>query len=211
MPLLPVSAGTRNHFARDIGLGDLDAAASAAESGMVRMVDVGWVNDRCFINNSSIGLYPKIVIRREAHERRMPKALATVVAAFGQLRRNDRITVTIDDHRHDAWMVFVGNGRYGEGVLDLADRESIDDNALDVRIARADRPLARLRIVAALLLGRLASSQAIEQFTCTSTTLRVGRAEVEVALDGEVEAPGSPLAYTSDAASLPVLVPRNTE
>ena len=96
-------------------------------------------------------------------------------------------------------------------MLDLADRKSIDDNVLDVRIARADRPSARLRIVAALLLGRLASSQAIEQFTCTGTTLRVGRAEVEVALDGEVETLGSPLGYTSDAASLPVLVPRNPE
>src|SRR4051794_2296023 len=83
--LLPGPAGTRNHFAQDVGVCSVDEAAGAAESGQVELVDVGRVNGRIFVNNSSIGLYPKIVIRREAHERRLRKGIANVVAVWEQL------------------------------------------------------------------------------------------------------------------------------
>jgi len=207
IPLLPIPAGTRNHFARDVGVEDLDAAERAV-NGQVITVDAGRVNGRCFVNNSSIGVYPKTVIRREAYERRLPKGVANVVAAYQQLREGGHVDVEIDHDRHRAWMVFVGNGSYGEGLLDLADRETLDGKTLDLRVVRADRPLSRLRIVGALLLGRVARSPLVVRRRARAITVNVNnRSQVEVALDGEVEVMTPPLRYECVPDGLHVLVP----
>ncbi len=206
VPLLVVPAGTRNHFAKDIGIEDLDDAERAV-GGRVIEVDVGCVNDKFFINNSSIGVYPKIVIRREFHQRRLRKGVANIVAAYEQLREGSRVDVEVDGVTHRAWMVFVGNGTYGEGLLDLADRQSLDDGLLDVRVVRGDRPLSRLRIVGAVLLGRLAASPLVVRDRHGATTVDLNRGRVEVALDGEVEKMTTPLRYRCLPKALRVLVP----
>jgi len=206
VPLLPIPAGTRNHFARDVGIEDLDTTEKAA-TGHIISVDVGRVNGRYFVNNSSIGLYPKIVIRREVHEHRLPKGVANVVAAYEQLRQGGRVDAEIDGERHRAWMVFVGNGTYGEGLLDLADRETLDGKTLDLRVVRADRPLSRLRIVGALLFGRLARSPLVLRRRAASITVNLNRTRVEVALDGEVEVLETPLRYETVPNGLQILVP----
>ena len=208
VPLLPIPAGTRNHFAKDVGVADIDDAAAAASGRRVR-VDVGDVNGHRFVNNSSIGVYPRIVIRREAHERHLPKGVANVVAVWEQVRRRgQRFDVDVDNRRHTAWMVFVGNGKYGDGLIDLADRESLDGNCLDVRIALADKPMARVRLLFALLFGRLSRSQLLERMTTAAVDIDLeGRTIVEVALDGEVERLESPLRYRSLEGELWVLVP----
>ena len=206
VPLLPIPAGTRNHFAHDVGVQDLDAAAKAV-AGRIIEIDVGRVNGRHFVNNSSIGLYPKVVVRREVHQRHVRKGLANIVAAYEQIRAGERVTIEIDGVTHLVWMVFVGNGEYGEGLLDLADRESMDRNILDLRVVRGDRPLSRLRIVGALLLGRLARSPLVLRQHRSSLTVRPRRTEVEVALDGEVEVLKTPLKYESVPHALRVLVP----
>jgi len=206
VPLLPVPVGTRNHFARDVGVADLDAAEKAV-NGRVLTIDVGEVSGKFFVNNSSIGIYPKIVIRREVHERRLRKGVANVVAAYEQLRLGERVDVEVDGVTRRAWMVFVGNGSYGEGLLDLADRERVDDGLLDVRVVRADRPWSRMRIVGALLLGRLARSPLVLQWRTAATVVNLNRTRVEVALDGEVEVLAPPLRFRCRAGQLQVLVP----
>jgi undecaprenyl-diphosphatase len=208
-PLLPIPAGTRNHFARDVGVPELDDAVAAAAGGHRREIDVGRVNGHIFVNNSSIGVYPAIVIRRESHQRRVRKGVANVVAVWEQLRHGRRFWVDVAGRRFRVWMVFVGNGRYGEGLLDLADRESLDEHVLDVRVARADRPLARVRILGALFLGRLARSPIMFSVTTPSISLDVNRPSIEVALDGEVERIDTPLCYESVPDALTVLVPRS--
>lgn len=208
VPLLPIPAGTRNHFAKDVGVPEIDDAVDASKGEVIR-VDIGEVNEQRFVNNSSIGIYPRIVVRREAHEKRLPKGVANLVAVWEQVRRRgQRFGVDVDGRTCEAWMVFVGNGRYGEGLIDLADRESLDSNQLDVRIALADKPMARLRLLLALLVGRLVHSQLLEHMTTSAVTIDVeGRGTVEVALDGEVERLETPLRYRSLKGELSVLVP----
>ena len=206
-PLLPIPAGTRNHFARDVGVPELDDAVAAAAGGRRRNVDVGRVNGHIFVNNSSIGIYPAIVVRREFHQRRVRKGVANVLAVWEQLRHGRRFWVDVEGRRYRVWMVFVGNGRYGEGLLDLADRESLDEHVLDVRVARADRLLARVRILGALSLGRLARSPLMYRVTTQSTSLDMNRPRIEVALDGEVERIDTPLFYESVPDALTVLLP----
>jgi diacylglycerol kinase family enzyme len=207
VPLLVVPAGTRNHFAKDLGVDDLDAAGRAAAAGVVRAVDVGDVNGHTFVNNSSIGLYPKVVVTREAHERRMPKSVANLVAIWEQIRHGHRFWVDVDGRRVRAWMVFVGNGSYGDTVGDLATRDTLDGGVLDVRVVRADAPFARLRIVGALLAGRLATSPLHLRSLTSDVTIELARAAVDVALDGEVVRLAPPLRYRVRRKALRVVVP----
>jgi diacylglycerol kinase family enzyme len=207
VPLLPVPEGTRNHFAHDVGIHDLDDAAAAASGGRTTRVDTGLVNGELFINNSSIGLYPRMVRVREAHEHRLPKRIAQLVAAWHQIRNGVPLVADVDGQRVRAWVVFVGNGTYGEGVFDLTTRESLDGGELDLCIVRADRPFARLRTVAAALTGRMSRSPLVERSRIRACTVTLDRPAADVALDGEIERLDAPLRYESSPASLVVLVP----
>jgi undecaprenyl-diphosphatase len=200
-----VPAGTRNHFAHDLGIDEIDDAVEAVNAGRTRTVDVAKVNDAYFVNNSSVGVYPRLVARREARESRMPKGAAAVVAAWHLLRFGRRIVVRVDGNPVIAWAVFVGNNCYGESLRELTGRERMDEGVLDLRIAHADRRLSRLRIVGAVLFGRVAESPLIERRRCVAVQLDMGH-EVEVALDGEVTTMGSPLDYESQSGALTVLV-----
>jgi diacylglycerol kinase family enzyme len=209
--LLPIPAGTHNHFAKAFGIETLDDAAKAADpdGGEARVIDLGQVNDRSFVNNSSVGFYPGLVQQREWHRHKLPKALATVLAAVHRLYSGRRIVVQIDRRPVAAWLVFVGNGCYGERISDLTSRDCLDDRVLDVRIVRADRRFARLRLLAALLLGRLARTPVVERRTCREITIDIrDRRRVDVALDGETMQLSAPLRYESDAHALRVIVPK---
>jgi diacylglycerol kinase family enzyme len=203
--LLAVPGGTRNHFARDLDIVDLDAAAEIADHGSTRTIDVGQVNDLVFVNNSSIGVYPRLVEQREARESDLSKGLAAVVAAWHQLRRGRKLQVDIDGTSEKVWAVFVGNNRYGDSLRDLG-REKLDEGLLDVRIARADGRFSRWRIVLAVLFGRIEHSRLIDRRQCASVTIEQSVASMPVALDGEVTDMKPPLRYTSKAKALTVLV-----
>lgn len=207
VPLLPIPAGTRNHFARELGLEDLQAAGRTAVDGARRRIDLGEVNGRRFVNNSTVGIYPRIVVTREAHQRRWPKGVATVAAAWEQLRHGRRFRAQLDGHSYRAWMVFVGNGRYGKGLLRLNQRQALDENVLDFRLARADSPLARARVVLSLLGGVLERSPLLVHQEARDVELGFERDTVEVSLDGEVMWLEPPLRYASRAGALTVLAP----
>jgi undecaprenyl-diphosphatase len=206
VPLLPVPGGTRNHFALAVGISDLETAGRTAAGGVVRHVDVGDVNGHCFLNNSSVGLYPKLVVRRESYARRMSKRRAQLAAAWEQIRRGRRFRLQLRGRWHRAWLVFVGNGCYGEHVLDFTDRESVGGGDLDIRLVLADRPMARTRVILALLRG-LDTSPLIVRDTCPEAELGLAVPSVEVALDGEVVRLDAPLRYSIRQDGLAVLVP----
>ena len=204
--LLPVPTGTRNHFARELGIETVEMAA-AMVGGPMRSVDLGEVNGQRFVNNASIGFYAALVRERAAHERRLPKALANLTAAWAQARKGHRFPVTVKGETHRAWLVFVGNGCYGKGLADLMNRESIDDGLLDTRILRAAPALARTRTVLALLLGRLGDSPLLVASQDTEVEVEVAAPTVSVALDGEVQRITPPLRFRSLPGALTVLAP----
>jgi undecaprenyl-diphosphatase len=136
----------------------------------------------------------------------MSKWRAQIVAAWEQIRRGRRFRLELNGQWHRAWLVFVGNGCYGEHLLDFTDRETVGGDVLDVRLVLADRPLARTRVVLALLRG-LDTSPLIVRTTCSDTELGLAGQTVEVALDGEVERLEPPLRYTVRHDELSVLVP----
>lgn len=207
VPMVVVPAGTRNHFARELGLETLDHTVAAVRAGHVRRVSVGQVNDRTFVNNASIGMYPDMVRRRERQESRRSKALAGVYAAADVLRQGRPVEVCVDGTDLQAWLVFVGNGRYGDGFIDLVDRDSLESDVLDVRVVRADRRLARARVAAALLAGRLRSSPLIVTREAAELPLGVEGRRIDVALDGEVMTLEAPLTCCVRPGALSVVAP----
>lgn len=209
IPLVPVPTGTRNHFARELGI-ETVAGAAAALGGTRRQVDLAEVNGERFVNNASIGFYAALVRERVAHERRLPKAVANVTAAWAQARKGRRFDVEVGGRSHRAWLVFVGNGCYGAALADLMNRESLDAALLDVRVLRADVPMARNRTVLALLLGRLGSSPLMVQSEEGEVDVDLRAPTVEVALDGEVVHLAPPLCFRSLPGALTVLVPAGT-
>jgi undecaprenyl-diphosphatase len=127
------------------------------------------------------------------------------VAAWHQLRFGRHLRVRVDGTPVKSWAVFVGNNCYGDSLRELTGRERLDEGVLDIRIAHADRRLSRLRIVSAVLFGRVSESPLIDRRRGTEVRLDPGR-PVEVALDGEITRMESPLHYQSHPAALTVLV-----
>jgi undecaprenyl-diphosphatase len=208
LPLLPIPAGTRNHFAKEVGIPTLDDAGLAS-TGDVKVIDLGEVNGEVFVNNANIGIYPRIVRDRAVHQKRFSKQTATLVATWQQVRSLHKFTVTVDGGTsYRAWMIFVGNGRYGSSLVDLGAREALDDGVLDVRILRADGKLARLRVALALLVGKMEASPMAVFDEVTEIELGFARPKVDVALDGELLPMSTPLRFRCRPAALQVLVPR---
>lgn len=206
-PLVPVPAGTRNHFARALDMPELEDAGRAGQAGSVTRIDVGRVNGQWFVNNSSLGVYPEAVALREEHERRIPKRLAQWLAAWQLLRGGEPFAAKVGSLDLKAWLIFVGNGAYGDDLRDIIRRDSLTRNELDVRIVRADRRLGRLRLLAAILTGRLRHTRVIELMSCSAVEIDVDRSRVKVALDGEVKDLTAPLHFESVPGALAVKVP----
>jgi diacylglycerol kinase family enzyme len=203
--LLPVPLGTFNHFARSVGIDTVEAAVDALEQGTPTRVDLGKVNDDVFLNNASIGWYAEMLRTRMRLTHRMPRQLAKVVALLIHLPKAPRFEVELGGHLYKTWLVWVGNGRYDIRVGHLADRLSITEQNLDVRILVADRRLARFRAAFALLTGNVEASDALERFAAQEATFKVGRRTVAVGIDGDGVTLPAPLCFRSAAACLSVL------
>jgi diacylglycerol kinase family enzyme len=203
--LLPVPLGTFNHFARAIGIDTVEAAAEALDGGTPTRIDLGQVDDEAFLNNASIGWYAEMLQTRMRLSHRMPRQLAKVVALLGHLPKAPRIDVEVGGETYTSWLVWVGNGRYDLRVGHLSERLSLTDHHLDVRILAADKRMARLRAGFSLLTGNVETSDAVERFTATEATFRVGRGVVAVGVDGDGVSLPPPLCFRSLPEALRVL------
>ena len=209
VPLLVVPGGTWNHFAKALGVSDVDAAIDAIERGQVVRVSIGAVNDRVFLNTAVFGWYPDLVQTRERLRARWSRPIAASVAFLRHVAAMHRFVIDVDGDRFEAWMLWVGNGRYGLEVSTLSERVIFGESVLDVRIALAHRRLPRLRLIGDLLRGRLRSSNYLERRFVEAPdvmSIAVNRATVAVGLDAEVVTLRSPMRFTSRPSSLPVFV-----
>jgi diacylglycerol kinase family enzyme len=134
LPFVCVPFGTRNHFARDVGLDrDDPLAALAAFAGVERRVDVGRANGRVFLNNVSLGMYASLVRRREEHRRR-GEALARI-RAFGRAVRDWRPRFVLGGELVEARVILVANNEYRLDLFSLGARERLDGGILALYVA----------------------------------------------------------------------------
>lgn len=185
LPLLAVPAGTLNHLAGDLGLDSVAGCAEAVQRGSLACVDVAEIDGRPFLNTASLGAYVALVDAREALQGRIGKWPAAAVAAVRVLRRCRPVRVEIDGNPQAVWLLFLGNCRYGAGGVLPASRTCLDDGVIDVRAARADLRLSRLRLVVALLTGRPESSPVYRRWECREVRVRSLQGALRLSADGE--------------------------
>ena len=204
-PLLPVPCGTRNHFAKDVGIDTVEAAVTAAKAACTRPIDLAWVNDECFLNTCNLGMYTAIVKERVRQKGKLPKRVADFVGLVREGVGGHRLRLVIDDKPVVTWAVFIGNSRYGEALGSLA-REHLDDGLLDVRIILANQRIARLRLIGALLGGRLRRTPVMDQLCAPKLEVATpGCNAMDVAVDGDVCRLRTPLHLRVDRAALTIL------
>jgi diacylglycerol kinase family enzyme len=205
--------GTLNHFAKDLGIPlDLEKAVATIAAPRIGRIDVGRVNDRVFVNNSSIGIYPSIVdareeLRRLGHRKWPAFALAT----FRVLRSHRGVVVRIDaDGRQSLWrtpFVFVGNNEYELDGIHLGGRARLDGGRLFTYLAPRLRTRELPMLLARALLG-VSRSGAFEIVSAPELWIDMPHVRhVRVALDGEIATMTTPLHYRTWPGALKVLLP----
>ncbi len=186
LPMAVIPAGTLNHFARDIGLETPEDTADALASGSVADIDVGLIAGEVFLNTASIGAYVDLVHAREKLEGRIGKWPAAAVALTRVMRSCPPLEVELDGSPRRVWMVFFGNCRYRPAGFAPSWRGRLDDGLVDVRVLSADLPLARLRVLVAILTGTLGTCRAYEHWTAASVKVRSLQGPLRLSRDGEV-------------------------
>jgi YegS/Rv2252/BmrU family lipid kinase len=210
--ILPL--GTLNHFARDLGIPTaLDEAAKLIAARTERRVDVAEMNERVFINNSAIGLYPLMVVDRDLQRRRLgrSKRLAMMVASLRTLARfnHQRLTLTVNDQKAqiDTPLLFVGNNDYRIDLGAPGQRESLEDGHLCVLVMRRK---TRRGLIAASVRALLNRSRPDDMVRLDGVErLRVSslRSQLAVSLDGEVARVATPIDYRIRKKALRVIAP----
>lgn len=218
LPLAVFPAGTLNHFAADLGLSGAGDSVHAVREGSAVAVDVGRADGisasfdrfaRIFVNTASLGGYPDMVAVRERFERRIGKWPAMVIALCWVLRHEPPFEVSIDDERRRVWLIFVGNGVYHPDGFAPTFRGRLDEGRLDLRVVDAAAPLARLRLVGAVLIGRLGRSRVYEQRTVERVLISSEQAgALPFACDGEVTEGVERIVIAPGGARLVVYRPR---
>jgi diacylglycerol kinase family enzyme len=205
VPLLVISAGTRNHFALDLGLDREDPARclDALRDGVEARIDLGEVNGRPFVNNASFGAYAEIV---ESPAYRDDKRGTTLDALPDLLtgRRGAHLVVqaagqTVDGPR----AVLVSNNPYGASDLaGMGRRSRLDGGVLGLITVRVDTP----RQAVALLQG--AHQRGLERAEAPEVVVTADVPEIPAGIDGETVRLPTPVRCTVRPGALRVRLPR---
>ena len=208
--------GTFNHFAKDLNIPlDLEGAAQTIIAGHSTRVDVGEVNGRIFLNNSSLGLYPRMVSERKRQQRLgTGKWPAFFWAGFTVFRRYPFMVVRLSTNGNEfvsrTPLVFVGNNEYEMDGFNIGARARLNAGKLSVYVTHRTGRLGLIRLVLRALLGILDKEKDFVALSTEEIWLETRHRQVRVAVDGEVLVMQPPLHYRVRPLSLRVLVPQDT-
>jgi diacylglycerol kinase family enzyme len=206
IPLLVISAGTRNHFALDLGLDreDPSRCLDALQDGVELQVDLGFIGDRPFVNNASFGAYASVVqspAYRDDKARTTAEMLPELLVGHQGPRLMARAgNVTIDGPQ----AVLVSNNVYGMGdIAGLGRRARLDRGNLGmfaVTVTSAVQAAGLVRGTQSRGLTRLAGREIV---------VDADVAQIPVGVDGEALLLDTPVRCTIRPAALRVRVPRD--
>ncbi|HTH36538.1 MAG TPA: diacylglycerol kinase family protein [Pyrinomonadaceae bacterium] len=209
--ILPL--GTLNNFSKDLGIPQIigDAVTTIAE-GNVSQIDMAEVNGRVFLNNSSIGLYPRMVRHRVEQQR---LGYGKWRAAFWAWLRIFRlspfldVTIKIDNKvfRRKLPFVFVGNNEYEMDLYNIGRRPTLDEGKLSVYFIHSGGRWGVTLLLLHTLTGRLKQWRDFEAVSSEEVTIASRKKRLLVAFDGEVGVMQTPLCYRSLPKALKVIVP----
>jgi diacylglycerol kinase family enzyme len=206
-----VPAGTRNHFALDLGLDrkDVAAALDAYDVAIERRVDLGQIGDRVFVNNVSLGVYAEIVQSDGYRDAKVGTAAAMLPDLLGPHRTPPDLRFTGPDGHAEptADVLLVSNNAYHLHSLGgLGTRPRLDSGRLGVVALRIDRARDVTTLVTLESVGAIDRFRGFQQWT--SPALRVDSAQtVSVGVDGEALRLAPPLVFRSLPAALRIRIP----
>ena len=210
--ILPL--GTLNHLARDAGIPvKIEEAAAVIAAGHVREIDVAEVNGRVFVNNSSVGLYPDMVMLREQEQekRGSSKRMAMLRAGFASLRHFRRHRLWISAPGLEAPirtpLLFVGNNRYQVNLFGLGKRERLDEGELCIYAIRARSRLHLFWAGIRGVFGRLDQQRDFITAYVTEAEISTDRPVLTLSADGETVRMETPLRYRIRPKALRLIVP----
>lgn len=203
LPYACIPAGTRNHFALDLGVDreDVVGALDALVDGGERVVDLGEINGRVFVNNVSLGLYADAVQREGYRDAKLRTILDTVPDAFHGENGLDLRWRGPDGHEHRAGAaILVSNNQYRLGrAIGSGTRPLIDEGLLGVTVL--GRPVGR---------GRRGRGLQRPWRSWTAPTFEVdAEHDVAAGIDGEAVRLAPPLRFRVRHAALRVRIARH--
>ena len=211
--ILPL--GTLNHFARDLNIPvQLADAVNVVVNGHERRVDAGEVNGHLFVNNSSLGIYPRLVREREALQAKGNGKWVAFARAIGPvLRGYSQLQIEVGrggacPYRHATPFVFIGNNKYRLDGWRIGSRDTIDTGKLWICTAPGKGPIGLLALAFAALAGRVeqGGGQAFETGECW---INSRKRYLHVATDGEVRRLATPLHFRSLPGAIRIMAPQN--
>ena len=212
LPFVCIPFGTRNHFARDLGIDREDPlGALAAFQGRERRIDVGAVGERLFLNNVSLGLYASFVHDPARKTRnRLMAFLRMVPAALGRGRRPLDVSFEFEGRRERraALVVLVANNDYRiESMADLGERARLDEGLLHAYVIEAVSRRALVALLARAAVRNVGEAEGLVEWTAESFSVESSRPRIHAAIDGEPVVLETPLAFEVKPRALRVLVP----
>jgi diacylglycerol kinase family enzyme len=206
IPFLVISAGTRNHFALDLGLDREDPAAclSALSDGVEFRVDLGVINGQTFVNNASFGAYAEVVETPAYRGDKLNTTLNTLPDLL-QGHRGARLRAQADGTQIEApQALLVSNNPYGTGdIAGLGRRARLDGGILGV----VGVTVSSAAQAAGLLRGRHAAG--LTAVTAEKITITADEPKIPVGVDGESILMSTPVTCTVSPGALRVWVPRD--
>lgn len=212
IPFVVVPAGTRNHFALDLGIDreDVVGAVDAFDEGVDRRIDLAEVNGRVFVNNASMGLYARIVQSTEYRDAKLRTAADTLPDLVGPaaVPLDLRFTLPSGEQATSANLILVSNNPYQLSHLRGAStRPRLDGGRLGV-VSVLVRGAADAEKLAALeAAGQVGRFSGWNEWTPTEFELTSG-GPVEVGVDGEALTMDPPLRFGIQPGALTVRLSR---
>ena len=213
VPFVCVSAGTRNHFALDLGLDRQDPRQSvhAFRDAVERRIDYATVNGRFFVNNVSLGIYATIVQQEGYREAKAETATRLLPEMLGEQTEPFDLQFTTPDGREvdGAFLIQVSNNPYVLGAsLDVSQRRRLDSGRLGVFAVTAATGTQAAEVLTLALAGKSALSGSAHQFECETFEVRSRSGTVYAGIDGEALELPTPLLFASHPLGLRLLVPK---
>ncbi|MBT9384194.1 NAD(+)/NADH kinase [Pseudooceanicola sp. CBS1P-1] len=206
--------GTFNYFARGLGLPEeASEAARALLAGTPHEIRIGTVDGQVFLNNASLGIYPRILKEREdvyaRWGRRRLMAHWSVIRTFWRFQRPMRMRLTADGAVQDVRtpLLFVARSAYQLEIFGLEGAEAIHDDAFAVLVGRGETRAELFRLAWRLITRRMQPGRDYDLLAAKHLVVETAKPRMLVAFDGEKRPDRSPFTFHMEDRPLRLLLP----
>jgi len=206
LPFLVISAGTRNHFALDLGLDrdDPSTCLAALSDGVEVRVDLGMLEDRPFVNNASFGAYAEIVQSPQYRDHKE----GTILSMLPDLltgKNAEKLSVQVGNTKVEgSQAILVSNNPYGSGrLIDMGRRNRLNQAVLGVVAGRLDSAAHAVDLI------RRDQGQSLSVLAGREVLINADTPQIPVGVDGEALTVSTPVHCTIRPGALRVRLPRH--